>query len=130
MARLSRLPSRLAAAPGAVGYSDRQTAERARDKIRRAGNNLRRLYNTKRWRDLRLVILGRDGWTCQQTGVLLTGPRHAPNSPVVDHIRPHRGNLVLFWDASNLQAVTKSWHDSEKQRIEKADLAAARQGGG
>jgi len=30
----------------------------------------------------------------------------------------------------NLQAVTKVWHDSEKQRIEKADLAAARQGGG
>ena len=45
-------------------------------------------------------------------------------------IEPHRAALVLFWDASNLEAMTKAWHDSEKRRIEKADIAAGRQGGG
>ncbi|WP_291732317.1 HNH endonuclease signature motif containing protein [Leisingera sp. F5] len=122
MARLKGLPKRLAAAPRAVGYSDRQAAERARNRARAAGNSLRRLYSTKPWRDLRLVILERAGWMCQgcDRPHLLTGKAPAPHSPVVDHIEPHRGNLALFWDESNLQAVCKAWHDSEKQRQEKA----------
>jgi 5-methylcytosine-specific restriction endonuclease McrA len=122
MGRLKSLPKQLTAAPRAVGFSDRQAAERARDRARVQGNNLRRLYRTKRWRDLRLVILERDGWMCRGCDVphLLTGKAPAPNSPVVDHIDPHRGNLVLFWDEANLQSVCKAWHDSEKQSKERA----------
>lgn len=30
---------------------------------------------------------------------------------VVDHIRPHRGDKVLFWDKSNWQSLCKPCHD-------------------
>jgi 5-methylcytosine-specific restriction protein A len=30
---------------------------------------------------------------------------------VVDHILPHRGDRVLFWDRSNWQALSKKCHD-------------------
>lgn len=33
----------------------------------------------------------------------------------VDHIIPHRGNMKLFWDASNLQSLCTE-HHSEKTR--------------
>lgn len=32
---------------------------------------------------------------------------------VVDHIKPHRGNAVLFWDEGNWQSLCKSCHDSK-----------------
>lgn len=124
MARLKSLASPLVALPRAIGAVDRADAQRQRDLIRRQTNAARKLYNTRRWRDLRLEILARDGWRCQQTGEMLTGTAPAPNSPVVDHIAPHRGNLALFWDPENLQSVTKAWHDSEKQKIEKAAVSA------
>lgn len=118
--------------PRVIGYSNKVEAERARDKLRRqnAGNSLRHRYNTKRWRHpevcVRARILARDGWQCQQTGVLLIGKAPDDNSPVVDNTISHLGNLALFWDEANLQEVSKAWHDSEKQ---KQDHAAAQVGG-
>lgn len=32
---------------------------------------------------------------------------------VVDHIVPHRGDKILFWDETNWQALCKSCHDSK-----------------
>lgn len=119
MARLSRPPARLSAPPRPIGYPDRAAAERARDRRRAVENEARRLYNTKAWKVLRKEIIARDGGRCRQTGVLLVGAVNAPNSPVVDHIEPHRGNPALFWDPDNLQTVAKSWHDSDKQRTER-----------
>ncbi|MGI3169996.1 HNH endonuclease [Pseudooceanicola sp. C21-150M6] len=80
-------------------------------------------YKTARWSRLRTAILKRDGWTCQQTGVLLVGKYPAPNSPVIDHRKPHRWDPDLFWDEANLQAVSKEWHDGQKQSLEKRGLA-------
>ena len=77
-------------------------------------------YKTARWQRVRAKILKRDGYLCQATGVALVGKYPAGNSPVVDHKIPHRGDEDLFWDEGNLQAVCKQWHDSEKQRQEKA----------
>ena len=57
---------------------------------------------------------------CQQTGVILMGKDPAHDSPVADHILPHRGDPALFWDEQNLQTVSKAWHDREKQRREHA----------
>ena len=37
---------------------------------------------------------------------------------VVDHIAPHRGDMKLFWDGANHQALCKTCHDSTKQREE------------
>ena len=77
-------------------------------------------YETERWRKLRLEVLLRDAYTCKQTGVLCIGQYPAPNSPVVDHKIPHHGDEKLFWDPENLQTVSKAYHDSEKQKQERA----------
>ena len=97
----------------------RQQSERQRDAARAADHEYRGWYKLKRWQDLRQAVLVRDLYVCQQTGVLLIGRAPAPNSPVVDHIRPHRGDPALFWSIDNLQSVSKAWHDSDKQRIER-----------
>lgn len=39
---------------------------------------------------------------------------------VVDHKVPHRGDMVLFWDRSNWQALCTPHHSSHKQREENA----------
>ena len=35
---------------------------------------------------------------------------------VVDHIVPHKGDMVLFWDKDNHQALCKRCHDSKTAR--------------
>lgn len=82
----------------------------------------RKWYKTSRWQKLRRLVIRRDDSTCRQTGLALIGRHPAPNSPVVDHIIPHNGDASLFWDADNLQTVSKAWHDKEKQRMERAGL--------
>ncbi|WP_176515885.1 HNH endonuclease [Pseudomonas ceruminis] len=42
---------------------------------------------------------------------------------IVDHIVPHRGDKVLFWDQANWQSLCKPCHDSVKQAEEAAGLA-------
>lgn len=37
---------------------------------------------------------------------------------VVDHIKPHKGDVKLFRDRNNLQSLCKHCHDSWKQRVE------------
>lgn len=48
---------------------------------------------------------------CSQQGFV------AP-ATVTDHIRPHKGDKELFFDASNLQALCKPCHDGLKAQIE------------
>lgn len=78
-------------------------------------------YRTARWEALRRRVFVRDGYVCRQTGELLSGKHPAPNSPVADHIKPHRGNPNLFWDETNIQTVSKQWHDTVKQAQERAE---------
>ena len=78
----------------------------------------RKLYKTARWRDLRIVILTRDRFTCQWPGCgLMTGDT---SQLVVDHREQHRGDERLFWSPSNLQCLCKPCHDGRKQRLERA----------
>jgi 5-methylcytosine-specific restriction protein A len=42
---------------------------------------------------------------------------------VVDHVVPHRGDQVLFWDTGNWQPLCKQHHDSTKQRDERSTAA-------
>jgi 5-methylcytosine-specific restriction endonuclease McrA len=79
---------------------------------------VRSWYKSARWQALRLEVLARDLYTCQQTGVMLVGGPNQPNSPVVDHKVPHKGDERLFWDINNLQAVSKEYHDGEKRSQE------------
>jgi 5-methylcytosine-specific restriction endonuclease McrA len=93
-----------------------------RDRQRAQASPWREWYKTARWQALRRPVLQRDLYTCQRTGILLTGKHPAPNSPVVDHIKPHRGDPELFWSEANLMAVSKAYHDSEKQRQEQGEI--------
>lgn len=105
--RLSRMAPRL------------KTAREVRDTRYSADASVRSWYKSARWQALRQAVLVRDLYTCQHTGILLTGKAPAPNSPVVHHKRPHKGDEQLFWDINNLEAVSKSWHDAEAQQLEK-----------
>jgi len=119
MGRLAKGPSLLGAGPRRV---ERATPvdEAGRSRYRDETQEHRAWYKTARWQKLVMRIRQRDGYVCRKTGVILSGKAPAPNSPVVDHIVPHRGDPVLFWDETNLQTVSKVWHDSEKQRQERA----------
>lgn len=123
MPRLSNLPSRTATLPRRFADKDRQ--ERIRNAARTDNAPWRKWYGQARWKRLRLRIIERDDWTCQRTGAPLTGKHPDPDSPVVDHIIPHEGDERLFWDETNLQSVTKAYHDSVKKAREYADRNAA-----
>jgi 5-methylcytosine-specific restriction endonuclease McrA len=71
---------------------------------------------------LREQVLIRDAYTCQRTGQVLGGKYPAPDSPVVNHKRPHRGDERLFWDIDNLETIAKAVHDSDVQREEQDSL--------
>lgn len=65
------------------------------------------LYNLPVWtQDLRPAQLLREPFCAQ---CLREGKRQA--ATVVDHIRPHRGDVGLFLDASNHQSLCKRHHD-------------------
>lgn len=95
-----------------------KTAREVRDTRYSPDAQVRSWYKSARWQALRLEVLARDLYTCRQTGVVLTGKSPAPNSPVVDHVIPHKGDERLFWDPNNLQAVSKAYHDSDKRKME------------
>jgi len=38
---------------------------------------------------------------------------------LVDHIIPHRGDMVLFWDRNNWQPLCRPCHDGWKQSVER-----------
>lgn len=105
--RLSKLPPRLS------------TPREIRDTRYSPDATVRSWYHSARWQRLRQAVLERDLYTCQHTGVLLIGKAPAPNSAVVHHKRPHKGDERIFWDINNLEAVSKEWHDSEAQAQEK-----------
>lgn len=107
--------------PSHVRMLSREEAAADWSRARDANNDWRRWYKSPRWRALRLEVLDRDGWICRATHVPLIGLYPAHDSPVVDHIVPHRGDAALFWDPANLQSVSKAFHDAEKQRQERGD---------
>ena len=72
-------------------------------------------YSYSLWQKLRKVILRNSPLCvyCQKKGILTP-------AEVVDHIKPHRGDRELFFDANNLQSLCKKCHDSDKQKEEYA----------
>lgn len=118
MGRLTTLKPRVSTLAPRIGRAPGDEAARLKERDQNVG--WRKLYRTERWRKLRQKILLRDNYTCQKTGVLCVGKYPEPNSPVVDHIEQHHGDERLFWDENNLQTVSKAYHDSEKQKQERA----------
>jgi 5-methylcytosine-specific restriction endonuclease McrA len=71
------------------------------------------LYNTKEWKKIRFRHLHYHPYCV----VCMTVGRQTV-ATVADHITPHRGNKVLFYDVTNIQSLCKPCHDSYKQRLE------------
>lgn len=87
---------------------------------RRDEKEWRGWYKTARWQRLKMDAHARDHFTCRKTGELLIGKHPAPNSPVADHIVEHHGDPELFWDITNVQTVSKAYHDGARQREQRA----------
>ena len=87
----------------------------------------RRLYETTQWRKLRECAIAHDRFTCRACGTPVV-PGHPELSPVVDHIRPWRGNEDLFWDESNLQCLHKKCHDAKTAQENRERMVTTRVG--
>lgn len=49
---------------------------------------------------------------CAELGLIV------PAASMVDHIEPHRGDQVLFWNKANWQSLCGTHHSGDKQREE------------
>ena len=90
---------------------------------RERGGSTKRGYGS-RWQRARRVYLAEHPWC-----VLVRDDRPCGEpSTVVDHIVPHRGDPVLFWDETNWQATCKPCHDAKTPT--ETDWGGARGGRG
>jgi 5-methylcytosine-specific restriction enzyme A len=96
-----------------------QRARRAFDVQR--GTAHERGYNARWQRASKAFLVEHPLCMC---GECDNGKRRIRPATVVDHIRPHRGNFELFWNASNWQALAKVCHDKKTAR----ESGLARQG--
>lgn len=70
------------------------------------------LYNAA-WRRMRAQQLA-----CHPLCRMHLELAHTVVGTVVDHIKPHRGDVDLFRDSDNLQTLCKPCHDAHKQAQE------------
>ena len=70
-----------------------------------------------RWRTARKKFLKEHPFCvkCQEQGKLI-------KANVVDHIKPHRGDKVLFWDQSNWQPLCKRCHDHKTKTEDRYEV--------
>lgn len=68
---------------------------------------------TAAWRKSRAVFLAKHPLCreCQARGKV-------EPATVVDHINPHKGDMNVFWDVANWQALCKECHDRKTGRGE------------
>lgn len=66
-------------------------------------DDVKRLYDTKRWEELRAEVIRRDEGRDKRTGELITG-RY-----IVDHIQP--ATVSNFFDIDNLQLLSIESHN-------------------
>lgn len=64
-----------------------------------------------------------------QCGDCDEGRKRVTIATVVDHIVPHRGDMALFWNQANWQAMSKPCHD-RKTATEDGGLGNEPRGGG
>ena len=103
------------------GYCDKHKPKRSQDRSPEAAA-WHRLYATDEWvNDLRPMQLLREPFCreCAKKGERV-------RATDVDHVVPHRGNLILFRDRSNLESLCHSCH-SRKTAHELWENRAAKQ---
>lgn len=103
---------------GPLSFLARET--RMSDKRSERAQLYRKWYKTAKWKALRKACLLRDRYQCR---IRMSGCRI--NASLADHIVPHRGDMRLFFDLTNLQASCKHCHDSHKKRAENRDYDGA-----
>lgn len=86
-------------------YKQTPTYEQRRAYDRDRGTAHQRGY-TAEWRVARRAFL-KDNPLC----VKCWAEGRIEPATVVDHVTPHRGDMRLFWDANNWQALCKTCHD-------------------
>lgn len=72
------------------------------------------LYQRARWKGLRIAQLTQEP-LCRYC----IEAEEVTAATIADHIKPHKGDLDLFYDPSNLQSLCKAHHDGAKQRIDR-----------
>ena len=72
-----------------------------------------RLYKTALWQKLRRAQL-----TASPLCIYCEGLGKVVAANVVDHIKPHKGDEILFYNRANLQSMCKQHHDSTKKAEE------------
>ena len=104
-------------APGAL---TRTEARRQSDKSRAVLLPYRAWYGTTRWKALaqRQLAMHPLCVMCEQEGKVVP-------ARICDHIQPHRGDEILFWNPQNLQSLCRRHHDVDKQRTEVRDAREA-----
>lgn len=97
---------------------ERRERNREYDARRRQQKPWRALYNTQRWKALRLGQLMREPLCkrCKERGVITA-------ATVAHHIRAHKGDAELFFDPNNLASSCADCHDIDEQRIERGGKA-------
>lgn len=87
--------------------------------MKEGANEYHHLYG-REWRRQRKVFLLLHPLCtfCEESGRVRA-------ATVVDHIKPHKGDVVLFWDTDNWQSLCKQCHDAAKQAEEKRGYSTA-----
>jgi 5-methylcytosine-specific restriction protein A len=102
-------PLRPCASPGCpelvVSGRCKKHRQAHREYDRHRGSSAERGYNG-RWQKARAAYLRMHPLCaeCERSGKV-------EPANVVDHIKPHRGDMMLFWDMSNWQSLCKRCHD-------------------
>jgi 5-methylcytosine-specific restriction protein A len=84
-------------------YCDEHKGLHVNDRANATGRGYGSRWRTARSRFLKVNPLC---VRCKEMGKLT-------KANVVDHIKPHRGDKILFWDESNWQSLCKSCHDTK-----------------
>lgn len=82
------------------------TKQRTPDRYARPSAYMRG-YN-KRWQEAAAQYLAEGPLCveCERQGIV-------KQAECVDHLRPHRGDVILFWDITNWQSLCKRCHDKK-----------------
>ncbi|AWB48891.1 HNH endonuclease [Gemmobacter aquarius] len=99
-----------------VPFGERCGCKAAGDADRKARHDRKRPSSSQRgytgaWDKAKKGFLDRHPW-CRFCGKAAT---------LVDHIKPHKRDPVLFWDKSNWQPLCITCHSSSKQMIERRE---------
>ena len=97
---------RICATPGCNAASDHMHCSHHRTAAAKQHHpDYGRIYHTQRWRRLRRIVLARNP-LCQ---ACLAAERVTPACDV-DHIVPHRGDMIMAWSLDNLQGLCRACH--------------------